>query len=70
MLVLHGRSTAALQVFTGGAPTIIANTHGWPGWKMEKVTDGEVPNLYSSLAAKSAENIIFSNFIDGGMDTS
>ena len=47
-----------------------ANGHGWPGWKMVKVTDGEIPNLYSSLAAKSAENIIFSNFIDGGMDTS
>lgn len=42
--------------------------HGWPGWKMKK--DGSVVNLYSSLAPKGTASMIFSNFIDGGMDTS
>lgn len=47
-----------------------ANTHGWPGWKMKKVSEGEIENLYSTLASRKAPNMIFSNFIDGGMDTS
>ena len=44
-----------------------ANGHGWPGWKMKK-EDANIPNLYSTLASKAAPNMIFSNFIDGGMD--
>lgn len=44
--------------------------HGWPGWKMKKVSEGEIENLYSTLASRTAPNMIFSNFIDGGMDTS
>ena len=47
-----------------------ANTHGWPGWKMKKVSEGDIANLYSTLASRTAPNMIFSNFIDGGMDTS
>ena len=44
--------------------------HGWPGWKMKKVSEGDIANLYSTLASRKAPNMIFSNFIDGGMDTS
>ncbi|MDO4883169.1 MAG: hypothetical protein Q3975_07440, partial [Oscillospiraceae bacterium] len=44
--------------------------HGWPGWKMKKVSEGDIANLYSTLASRTAPNMIFSNFIDGGMDTS
>jgi len=47
-----------------------ANKHGWPGWKMKKVSEGDIANLYSTLASRKAPNMIFSNFIDGGMDTS
>ena len=47
-----------------------ANGHGWPGWKMKKVSEGDIANLYSTLASKTAPNMIFSNFIDGGMDKS
>lgn len=47
-----------------------ANKHGWPGWKMKKVSEGDIANLYSTLASRTAPNMIFSNFIDGGMDTS
>ena len=47
-----------------------ANTHGWPGWKMKKVSEGDIANLYSTLASRTAPNMIFNNFIDGGMDTS
>ena len=42
--------------------------HGWPGWKMEKGADAE--NLYTSLTPEGTASMIFSNFIDGGMDTS
>ncbi|MDO4882117.1 MAG: hypothetical protein Q3975_02095, partial [Oscillospiraceae bacterium] len=42
--------------------------HGWPGWKMKK--NPYIPNLYSTAMSKSAPNAIFSNFVDGGMDTS
>ncbi|WP_407723394.1 hypothetical protein [Ruminococcus sp. JL13D9] len=45
-----------------------ANGHGWPGWKMKK--NPYIPNLYSTAMSKSAPNAIFSNFVDGGMDTS
>lgn len=44
-----------------------ANTHGWPGWKMKK--DGDAVNLYNTLIPKESPSFIFSNFIDGGMDT-
>ena len=44
-----------------------ANKHGWPGWKMKK-EDSNIPNLFSTLASRTAPNMIFSNFIDGGMD--
>lgn len=43
-----------------------ANGHGWPGWKMKK---GDQVNLYTTSAPKGAASMIFSNFIDGGMDT-
>lgn len=42
--------------------------HGWPGWKMKK--NPYIPNLCSTAMSKSAPNAIFSNFVDGGMDTS
>lgn len=45
-----------------------ANGHGWPGWKMKR--NPYIPNLYSTAMSKSAPNAIFSNFVDGGMDTS
>lgn len=41
--------------------------HGWPGWKMKK--SNEVANLYTSLVPKGTASMIFSNFIDGGLDT-
>ena len=44
-----------------------ANGHGWPGWKMKKEADAV--NLYSSRCPKETASLIFSNFIDGGMDT-
>ena len=44
-----------------------AQGHGWPGWKMKK--DDSIPNLYSSLAPKDAPNMIFSNYIDSGSDS-
>lgn len=45
-----------------------ANGHGWPGWKMKNGDDAV--NLRTTLASKAAPNMIFSNFIDGGMDKS
>lgn len=42
------------------------NKHGWPGWKMEKVNEGEVPNLFTSLIPTGTASAIFDNFIDGG----
>lgn len=42
------------------------NGHGWPGWKMKK-EEGAV-NLYNTLCPKETPSLIFSNFIDGGMD--
>lgn len=44
-----------------------AASHGWPGWKMKK--DASIPNLYSTDVPKGTASMIFSNFIDGGMDT-
>ena len=43
-----------------------AASHGWPGWKMKK---GDQVNLYTSLVPEKTASMIFSNFIDGGMDT-
>ena len=43
-----------------------ANGHGWPGYKM--INESEVVNLRSTLMAADTPNIIFSNYIDGGMD--
>ena len=43
-----------------------AASHGWPGWKMKK---GDQVNLYTSQVPKNTASMIFSNFIDGGMDT-
>ena len=40
--------------------------HGWPGWKMKK---GDQVNLYTSQVPKNTASMIFSNFIDGGMNT-
>lgn len=42
--------------------------HGWPGWKMKKGADAV--NLYTTGVPKNTASMIFSNFIDGGMDTS
>ena len=41
--------------------------HGWPGWKMKKGADAV--NLYTTGVPKNTASMIFSNFIDGGMDT-
>ena len=46
-----------------------AKKHGWPVCKMKK-EDSNIPNLFSTLASRTAPNMIFNNFIDGGMDTS
>ena len=43
--------------------------HGWPGWKMKKVSEGDVENLYTTQVPEGTASMIFSNFIDGGMDT-
>ena len=43
-----------------------AASHGWPGWKMKK---GDQVNLYTSQVPKNTASMIFSNFIDGGMNT-
>ncbi len=43
-------------------------SHGWPGYEMDKEADFE--NLYSINAPKLASTLVFSNYLDGGMDTS
>lgn len=43
--------------------------HGWPGWKMKKVDEAGVDNLYTTPTPEGTASMIFSNFIDGGMDT-
>lgn len=62
-------SSAGLYWWGGEDNPDEAGSHGWPGWKMKK-EDSNIPNLYSTLASRKAPNMIFSNFIDGGMDTS
>ena len=47
-----------------------AASHGWPGWKMKKVDEAGVDNLYTTPTPEGTASMIFSNFIDGGMDTS
>lgn len=62
-------SSAGLYWWGGEDNPDEAGSHGWPGWKMKK-EDSNIPNLYSTLASRKAPNMIFSNFIDGGMDPS
>ena len=42
-------------------------THGWPGYKMTRVAEAGVENLYSSPVPADANMIIINNHIDGGM---
>ena len=42
-------------------------THDWPGYKMTRVAEAGVENLYSSPVPADANMIIINNHIDGGM---
>ena len=42
-------------------------SHGWPGYEMDK-EDSE-KNLYSIQAPQVAATVVFSNYLDGGMDS-
>lgn len=41
--------------------------HGWPGYEMDK--EAETDNLWSINAPKLASIVLFSNYLDGGMDS-
>ena len=43
-------------------------SNGWPGYEMDKEAAAE--NLYSINAPRDAANVVFSNYLDGGMDSS
>lgn len=45
-----------------------AGGHGWPGYKLSKVEDGDVENLYSTPVPTDVATVIYCNYIDGGMD--
>ncbi len=41
--------------------------HGWPGYEMDK--EAEKDNLWSINAPKDVSIVVFSNYLDGGMDS-
>lgn len=41
--------------------------HGWPGYRMNKVTAEGFENLYSIQVPDDVNQIIFNNYLDGGM---
>ena len=58
---------AGIYWWTGSDTPGSVFTHDWPGYKVLTVSEGDVKNLYSTPVPADANQIIFSNHIDGGM---
>lgn len=68
---------AGIYWWTGfDTPDNVAGGHGWPGYKATKVAEDGVDNLwtinvpaYGNGEAGNATQIIWNNYLDGGMET-
>ena len=58
---------AGIYWWTGHDTPGTVFSHDWPGYKMSKVSEAGVDNLYSSPVPADANMIIINNHIDGGM---
>ena len=58
---------AGIYWWTGSETPGSVFTHDWPGYKVNLVKEEGVQNLYSTPVPSDANQIIFSNHIDGGM---
>ena len=64
---VKNENCAGIYWWTGSDKPGDVFSHDWPGYKVKTVTEGDVKNLYSTPVPADANQIIFSNHIDGGM---
>ncbi|MBQ8007306.1 MAG: hypothetical protein IJ245_06725, partial [Lachnospiraceae bacterium] len=60
-------NAAGIYWWTGAETPETVFTHAWPGYKVNRVNEEGVENLYSTPAPADANQIIFNAHIDGGM---
>ena len=63
----QNENCAGIYWWTGADTPGEVYSHAWPGYKMSKVSEAGVDNLYSSPVPADAYMIIINNHIDGGM---
>ena len=63
----QNENCAGIYWWTGADTPGSVFTHDWPGYKMTRVAEAGVDNLYSSPVPADAYMIIINNHIDGGM---
>ena len=63
----QNENCAGIYWWTGADTPGTVYSHDWPGYKMSKVSEAGVDNLYSSPVPADAYMIIINNHIDGGM---
>ncbi len=63
----QNENCAGIYWWTGADTPGEVYSHDWPGYKMSKVSEAGVDNLYSSPVPADANQIIINNHIDGGM---
>ena len=63
----QNENCAGIYWWTGADTPGTVYSHDWPGYKMSKVSEAGVDNLYSSPVPADANQIIINNHIDGGM---
>ena len=63
----QNENCAGIYWWTGADTPGSVFTHDWPGYKMTRVAEAGVENLYSSPVPADANQIIINNHIDGGM---
>ena len=63
----QNENCAGIYWWTGADTPGSVFTHDWPGYKMTRVAEAGVENLYSSPVPADANMIIINNHIDGGM---
>ena len=63
----RNENCAGIYWWTGADTPGTVYSHDWPGYKMSKVSEAGVDNLYSSPVPADANQIIINNHIDGGM---
>ena len=63
----QNENCAGIYWWTGADTPGSVFTHDWPGYKMTRVAEAGVENLYSSPVPADANMIVINNHIDGGM---